>query len=63
MIDQMGRIARPLAEGIKKQYGLKKLTIDYPTVSELVAGKLSKKQQFKFQVHKTSRTEGILKLL
>jgi len=62
LISQFGKIGEPLAEKIKKQYGLRTLTIDYPTISELVAGKLSKKKEFNFRIHKTSRDCGKLVL-
>lgn len=63
LIDQFGRIGRPIAEQIKAQYGFKTLTLDYPTISELVAGKLSKKKVFNFKVHKTGRDCGRLVLV
>lgn len=63
LITQFGRIGKPIADQIKRDYGLNNLTIDYPTISELVAGKLSKKKEFNFRVHKISRYSGRLVLL
>ena len=62
-ITQMGEIARPIAEQMKKKYGLKKITLDYPTLSDLIAGKLARKKDFKFRIHRVSRYEGRLVLL
>lgn len=63
LIDQMGRISRPIAEKIKKDYGLQRLDLDFPTMSELVAGKLSKRKNFNFKIHRTSKDSGKLILL
>jgi len=61
-IDIMGRIGRPIAERIKKQYNLTSLTIDHPTLSSIIAGKLNNKKSFNFTVHKISRDKGRLVL-
>lgn len=63
LIDQFGRIGKPIAEKIKAEYGLSVLTLDYPTISELAAGKLANKKEFNFKVHKISRDRGVLVLL
>lgn len=63
LIDQFGRIGEPIAEQIKAQFHLKRLVLDYPTISELVAGKLEKKKSFHFKVRKISKNEGVLVLL
>jgi len=62
-IDAMGRLARPIAERLKRDYNLDELILDYPTMSKIVAGKLNRKKSFNFQVHKTSRNKGKLLLL
>lgn len=62
LIDEFGKIGKPIAEQIKKDYGLKTITLDYPTISQLVAGKLQKKKSFNFKIKKVSRDKGILTL-
>lgn len=63
LIDQMGRISRPVAERIKKDFGLSQLTIDYPTMSQITAGKLSRRKTFNFKIRKLSRDKGVLELM
>jgi len=62
-IDAMGNLGKPIAEKIKKQYGLETLQLDHPTLTQLVAKKISGKKDFDFRVQKTSRNTGKLILL
>lgn len=62
LIDQFGRIGRPVAQKIKKQFGLSELVLDYPTISQIAAAKLNGKTNFNFRVRKTARDKGVLEL-
>jgi len=62
-ISMVGTIGRPIAEKIKKDYNLNTLVIDYPTITSIIAGKMSKKKTFNFRIHKISKDKGTLVLL
>ena len=55
---------RKLAEQIKKQHGLKKLTIPFITGSQWLGDMLiNKKAMIRYKVRKTSLNEGVLEFL
>ena len=63
LINQFGLIAKPVAEKIKKEYKLSRLELSYPTISEIVAGKLSNKKSFNFRIRKIGRDKGIMEIV
>lgn len=62
LLKEFDRIAKPIAEKVKKDYGLPMVTIDYPTISRMVCMKLHK-SELKFKLIKTSNKTGILRFL
>lgn len=63
LVDAFGRIGREFANKIKKEYNLESLFVSNVLASQLIAGKLNGKKEFKFKIRKTSLNKGILELV
>lgn len=63
LVEVMEETRRRVAEQMKKEYGLKEITIPGTFTSQVMAAQLSGKKTVKFKVNKVSKDKGFLELL
>jgi hypothetical protein len=63
LISVFGEIGKSFADKIKKEYNLNELFVPNTLASQILAGKYTGKNEFKFKVRKTGINKGILELV